>query len=409
MKPTVTRTPDGYSLKWQEGIEALAERVTEHRDELGCELTVNTTRPPKPGMLHWGRFNLSSEQTRTRLAAKLAKRDADVDWDGLMEQLCVLVADEHRRGDPAVDLREVPIAVSTRWLVEPFVELAGPTVLFADGGTGKSLTALAIAATCASGKPIVGKPHGDPAPVLYLDWETDAATTSERLHAVCWGAGVPQLPPVHYRRQIASLEAAAPEIRREIARIGAGLVVVDSLGAARGGEPESADLTIRTFNAARSLGVPMLFVDHVTKAAGNGSDKAFGSVYTHNLARITWSMDKAQDEGQKGSTVLLTNRKRNNGHLLPRVAYRVVVEADDDGVLSGITFQSVDAVDTPMADRLPVKAQIWAVLRHGGKALKELSEEIGVAPETVARTLRRYPEMFVKQPDGTFWNKERES
>ena len=38
-------------------------------------------------------------------------------------------------------------------------------------------------------------------------------------------------------------------LQHEIQATGAKLVVIDSLGAGRGGEPESADLTIKTFNA----------------------------------------------------------------------------------------------------------------------------------------------------------------
>ena len=56
-----------------------------------------------------------------------------------------------------------------------------------------------------------------------------------------------------------------------------------------------AETTIRTFNAARSLGIPVLFTDHVTNAeASNGeAKKPFGSAYTWNLARSVWTIRSA--------------------------------------------------------------------------------------------------------------------
>jgi hypothetical protein len=183
---------------------------------------------------------------------------------------------------------------------------------------------------------------------------------------------------VHYRRQTASLEAAAPEIRREAERLGAGMMVVDSLGAARGGEPESADLTIRTFNAARAIGRPWLAVDHVTKAAGNDSTRPFGSTYSHNLARMTWSMDKAQEEGAEQSTLALVNRKRNNGRPLPRMGLQMRVESDEDGSLFAIYFSPCDLAQSDLSHRATVRDRIWAALRNRWLTARELADEIEV-------------------------------
>lgn len=376
--PKIEITPDGYRLSWAvKGgtITAQVERLYDHSDGVVAEVDISYTLSPRPGPLKWGRLDLMAEQTRARWVSALEKRDPDVDWAALMEQLCRTVRDAHRAGAPAVDLREVQPVNGTRWIVEPFVEAGGVTVLFAMGGTGKSMCAMAIAATAASGTAVVGTPKGEAGPVLYLDWETDPATATERLRAICLGAGIASLPPVHYRRQVASLESAAQEIRRDIARLGAVMVVVDSLGAARGGEPESADLTIRTFVALRSLGVPVLVVDHVSKAAGNDATTSFGSVYTHNLARLTWALDKAQDEGSDRLVLALVNRKRNNGRLLPRIGLEMKAETDDAGGLWTVTFAAAN-LGEEMPDKAGAAERIIFALKNGGKTRKQLASEL---------------------------------
>lgn len=376
---------DRYHLTWPCGIEAELERFSEHRDELTAEVTIRSTRSPLDGLLHSARVNLVSTQAKNTLSKSLAGRDADLDWHALVEAMCFLARERYRRGEPAIDLRFYEHSQDGRWLVHPFVERDGATVLFADGGTGKSLIALAIAATVASDGNVIGALQGDPQPVLYLDWETSAETAQERLDAIVAGAKLSATPPVFYRRMTASLVESAPNIRHEVLTLGVGFVVVDSLGAARAGEPESAEVTIRLFNAARSLGVPWLGVDHVTKSAGNDSTRPFGSTYTHNLARLTWSADKAQEEGENLLVLALTNRKRNNGRLLPRHGFRLEFEMADHDRLRAVRFRAADLTQVAgLAEKLPLRQRILADLRPGPQHLADVAEHLGADVKVVS-------------------------
>jgi hypothetical protein len=369
---------DVYRVSWPCGIEAELERFTEHDGELKAELTVRSSRPPRSGLLHSARLNIMSTTSRNSVAKQLAERDLELDWGRLIEGMCFVVRERYRSGEPALDLREDLARPPQRWVVEPFIEYEGATVLFADGGTGKSMIALAVAVTASSDGSVIGRRHRDPAPVLYLDWETNGWSTQERLDAIIAGAGIRERPPIYYRRMSAGLVESAANLRKEIAQLGIGLVIVDALGAARVGEPESADITIRLFNAARSLGVPWLGVDHVTKAQGNDSSRPFGSTYTHNLARLTWSADKAQEEGESSFVVSLTNRKRNNGRLLPRMGYRIDLTTGEGDQLLQARFRRADLTEVPgLAEKLPIKTRILAELRPGPRSITELAEQLG--------------------------------
>jgi hypothetical protein len=359
---------DVYRFEWRFlEIEAELERIAEHRDELSAEITIRSNRPPRARLLHSARLNLMSTQSRAGLARALAQREADLDWHAMLEELCFLARERYRTGEPSIDMRFFERSDVARWLVEPFVERGGPTILFSDGGTGKSLAALAIAITAASGSPVLGRLQGPPVAGMFLDWETDPNTFDERLAAVLAGANIGVRPPVFYRRMTASLAESASLLRREIVKQGVEFVVVDSMGPARGGEPESADSTIRLFNGARSLGVPWLGVDHVTKQNGNGGSRPFGSAYTHNLARLTWGADKAQEEGADTIILALRNHKRNNGRLLPQLGYRLEFSNGPADELLAVRFARADLAKVPgLSERLPLKDRILAELGTAG-------------------------------------------
>ena len=354
-------------------IEVILDRFAEDRHGGGvvAEITINTSKEPGAGLLHRGRVNLISTRSRSELVRTLEKRPdngrllAGIDFGGILEVACYRSLERWRQGDPTVDLRDVRPGERPRWLLEPFVEEAGAALLFGDGGVAKSILALTICVGASSGVAIIGTPRGEPRPALYLDWEADQHVHAERQRAICAGARLSEIPAIYYRRQVASLAESAVMLRREVAKLGVGLVIIDSMGAARGGDPESADTTIRLFNAARSLGVSWLGIDHVPKNAHDKS-KPFGSTYSHNLARVTWGVERAQEAGEDQMVVALTNHKANNGRLAKRQAFRLRFGMAGGDTLSTISFEPCDVRDIPaLAEKLPVKERILAVLRDG--------------------------------------------
>jgi hypothetical protein len=274
--------------------------------------------------------------------------------------------------------------------------------------SGKSMFALGIGVAIAAGMPVFGVRPAQSMSVLYLDWESDAVTHADRRRALCAGANIdPLAAPVLYRRQSASLAESAPHIRRVIAEHGIGLVIVDSLGAARGGEPESADSTIRLFNAARTLDVPWLGVDHVTKNGGDGQVKPFGSVYTSNLARLTWGLEKVEELGHGRMIVALKNHKGNNGSSLGRRAYDVEFREDETGRPTFVSYHSKDVRDVPgFFDRLGQPQQIAEVLKRNGRATPAdiqralEADGITVKADTIRVQLNKHKDRFVKLAEG---------
>lgn len=391
-RPELTVVGDVYRFHWpQTGIEMTLDRLTEDKDGLRAELTAAILTGESPGLLHYARLNLLATSTRTQVRNVLAARAPDIDWGAALEQACLLTVSRYRTGEPVVDLREVVLDQRPRWRIRPFVEENAATIFFADGGTGKSLFALALGVTQASGCPVLGELIGRPGPVLYLDWEADEATHAERLAAICFGGGVTEPPAIYYRRMVASLKEAAPLVRKDIAQLGIQLVIVDSLGAAKGSEPEGADASIGLFTAARSFGVPWIGIDHLSKAQNgqvtSGKARPYGSTYTHNLARLTWSLEQADEQDAEGFAVALTNHKRNNGKLLGRLAYRVSLRtASDTERLVAVCYEAGQIAAVPeLASKLPLAERILARLNGSARSNAELYEAFPEESEAAIR------------------------
>ena len=403
MNPAIaTYEEDRYTFRWADGdVVITLDRLADSKAGLSGEIAVSSGL----GKLHSpSRFNVLAPQTRASLARTLTERDGGVDWTAAIEQVCALTIQRWREGEPIIDLRDVPTGQHERWLYQPWLEYGGPTVLFADGGVGKSTFALIIATSIASGIPLLGDGlQSDPRPVLYLDWETSADIHAERLEAICRASTIGGIPPIYYQRMFAGLPDAAHAIRRRIVDKGIGLVVVDSLGAARAGEPESAEATLKLFNAARSFGVPWIGIDHVTKAAGARSDKPFGSAFTHNMARLTWGAEKigAEDDDSGAMYILLTNHKSNNGRLQRRRAYAIAIVEDDIGNPYTISIKPQDIRDIPsMMPRLTQKDQIANMLKDGKASVEEiegalLALNIIIKPNAIRAVMSRYKDIFV--------------
>lgn len=392
-RPKVNPTCDGMVFTWVDTmIEVELDRLAENKsDGITAELVFYDRRKlGSGGLLLFTKLNLLAPQTVRNVCQTLEKRRSDVDWHAVMEQVTFIAVQRYRQGEPVVDLREVEQRQGTRWLLEPFIEHDVATIIFADGGTGKSSVALALAVQAASGQgPQIGKLHGEPVPVLYLDWESDKAIHAERLRAICSAANIEPLPPIYYRRMVASLAESAATVRKDVEKLKAGLVIVDSMGAARGGEPESADTTIKLFNAARSFGCAWVGIDHVSKSAASNGDakKPFGSAYTHHLARITWGMERTKEPDDDGSMVVaLTNWKSNHGALRKALGYRMHYLTDDSGdTLLALYVQPVDLMAVPeLASKMPLKERIMAELRGGAMTVAELAEALNANENQVA-------------------------
>jgi hypothetical protein len=194
--PTIERHGDDFTLTWPE--HAVVVTVTDlhkSREGIKAELAVALSGEER----HWGQINLLATPAREQLVKKLTDIDGTIPWRALLERACRLVVNATKQGAPIVELMgEAPLA--TPDLVTPFVVDGQTCTIFADGDSGKSLLAAAIAVAMVTGRTLPGGIKARrPGPVMVCDWETDRGAWDGRVHGLCAGLGFEMPTGIYYR------------------------------------------------------------------------------------------------------------------------------------------------------------------------------------------------------------------
>lgn len=406
--PRVTYLEDEYHFLWEElDIEIVVERLREERGTLRADFSPQSASGA--GFLPTQTLDLRSGESAKRYANVLGSRILDGDqWFELLTKAQRMARDRYQSGEPSIILKDVDWTGRPRFLVHPLIEDGVRTILFGDGGVSKSLHSLALAVSVATGEAIIpGTTVLSTGPVLYLDWEDEERTHAERLAAICAGAGIEVPASIIYMRRTGSLHESTREIRREIARQHAVMAIIDSVGAACGGDPEKASDVIRAFDSMRALGVTVLALHHVTKDQKDKS-KPFGSVYSANLARLTWRLDA--ERGKDETFIRAQSYKGNNNGELAPLGHRISFEAGEDDRLVAVRFSSASPGRVPAGGSgVKLKNKIAAALKMTPMTVKEIADEIESSEQTVRTTLNRNKDWFVGLPDSRWALKADES
>ncbi len=394
-----------YKITWNElNITAEIDRIKETSDhEVKAEVKIISSRPTSSGHLGFGRLNLTSTPARNSFAKSLAERDAEVDWSGLIVHLCRLVLEEWRGGAPAMKLTgNVDVEAQVKWLIEPIIQLNNPTLIYGQGSAGKSWFAqyLAVLADEGSSHCNLGV---EPSTVLYLDWETDSAELGSRITMIRRGLGMTGESKIWYKPMSQGLANDIETIRNLCVEHAITLIIIDSLGSACMGEPESAEVVLRTFGALRSLGVSSLIIDHTNKEG-----HLFGSVYKRNSARQVFHCEKSQSEDDNKLVMGLFHKKVNNSKLIKPMGFELVFE---DGM---ITFSRQDVRDTALEEHMSLKDRIQNILRNrqGGLSVAQIAELLDKTESHIRKEIsegHRNLDLFTKLHNGNWANRSQET
>jgi len=384
---------DGYVLDLATlGTELRIERLRRERSELVGELTVASALPgtrSTNGVLHVADLNVSSARARTERARILAERanTTDVDWTGLLEDLCQSVIAAERAGQPASMLRDLARPDPGEDIEVDGIRLLRrlPMMVFGDGGDAKSLIALYLATRLAASG----------LRVLFADWEFAGEDHRDRLERLCG----PEMPELWYVRCERPTSPEADRLRRIVAAEHIDYLIADSVAFACDGPPEAAEVAAGYFRGLRRIGVGSLNVAHVRQE--NGDQKPFGSTFWHNGARSTWFVKRSSETAANDVVeVGLFNRKANTGPLARSTGWRIEFGEDR------ITFGRIDVANVvDLAARLSTRQRMVHVLRGGSQTMAAIAAELDVPIDTIVKTTRRGEgKVFVRAvgPDGIY-------
>lgn len=408
------RTFDRNGLGYVMGIamldtEIAVDRLSRSRGETHGELTITCGLPvirSLDGHVHQARFNLSSSSARAALARILAQRAPAeaLDWAELLEDFCRRVLAAERHGEPVVKVGGLPIPLAPSFRLAPLLPDGQVTILFGEGGVGKSTLACLLGVSVVTGLAIVEGWQPRRAPVLYLNWEASADSINRRVRGIALGAHIPELVTLDHVdcRRRGPLAGFAEDIARQIAAEDYGLVVVDSVGMASGTSAEGADANetaIRLFAAFGYLGTTVLAIDHVSKATADEPGKParpYGSVYKANLARATFELRRTKMPD--GASVLaLYNAKMSDADTFAPMALRV--SHGDDG---SIAYEREEVIPTALTRALTRRERIAHALRREHLTTEELAAILDDDEHRIRTELSRHKSLFSKLPSGAW-------
>ena len=376
-----------YSFDWSdEQVHITLERL---REDSKRTVTADITVKGNPeGHMHLTKLNLLATRSRTEITKYLRERcQRQRDWDAIIEQVCVMTLQQFRAGEPVLNLGDLNPPLEPIYRLYPWVVDLEPSIIYGEGGIGKSYLAGFMAAMVDQAisteycRPIPGK-------VLYLDFETTSETAARRFQALTKGFGFEGKSNVIYRFCHQSLASDISEIQKIVAQENVALIIVDSAGPACGGDPETAASAISYFTALRSLRKASITIAHRSKSNSVGP---FGSVYWVNYPRMTYELKKSQDEESDVMHIALIHRKVNDGQLQKPMSFKI--EWHSNGAVT-VNTEKLESIPDFVTE-LPLTEQCEVAFKdHGPKTVKELAEITGQAPRSLSVTLSRNKAKF---------------
>jgi hypothetical protein len=175
-------------------------------------------------------------------------------------------------------------------------------------------------------------------------------------------------------------------VLKDVHRIGAKLVVIDSVMLARGiSDTFGHEGTVGLYAALAQLEVPCLLIDHLSKGSKeNGSRSPWGSVINFNSLRILWSCEPTPAIG--GMDLRLHREKANYHGQLDDHAWQVRFTDQNRSA----TFLPVEPATVLTGGKATLADKILGALRRAGPegmTLREVAVEVGGAENTVRARL----------------------
>lgn len=357
-----------------------ADYLRREGGELKCELLVRCEilgAKTVDGVLSVSNLNLSSARTRSSHAKHLAERarTKEIDWDSILEEFAMRVLAAEREGSPAalLDTFKPPGKEKLVYVGGLPLLAAHPLILFGDGGTAKSYLSLWMAGMLAKDGWRVG----------YFDWELTGEEHRGRLDELFPG----DLPPIYYARCARPFHYEGDRLRRVVRENYLEYCIFDSVAFACDGRPEEAEVTLRYFQALRSLGlVGSLHIAHISKQTEFAHLSPFGSSFWKNGARSTWNIQLADTTpGDSTTQVALYHRKWNTTGRHPTIGFNIHFSEGRTTVKPCGPEEFTDlAAGMSIAERLRV------VLKRGPLARGQVAEQLeDINADSLRKTLAR--------------------
>lgn len=391
-QPTLKNLGTKYIFEWEdEKLIIEVSKIHTHTDgRTTCNLLTTTTNASyKPHILQT-MFNLSSSRSRTELKKELAKRYKEkVDWDEILESLCYNTLDVTSKGEPAMELYTHEDVEPPKYLLKPIMPLHQPTILFGDGGIGKSEIAILLDICMLlpwhdNTLGLVTPAHSVKA--IYLDWETEQGEFLWKAKCIQEGIGVPPFSLL-YRKCGRPLYDDIEGIQADMEKHNAEALIIDSLGyaaGAGGGELKESSTAIKFFTALRQLNTSSLIIAHTSKDREVKTKTVFGSAYFTFASRSIWEVKNTQTEGEDELSIAMFHRKANLSKLHLPVGFKFKFNE----YKTAVEYVDVRSVAT-FLENMKTTTRILEELKGGAMTLDDIAKTLDISLNNASTSITR--------------------
>lgn len=392
MKPNITEQVDGYILVWEDQhISIRVSRIKVHKDGrvIGELLITTDSQGFAPILMPASQLNFNAERTRNSLIKSLNDKFPKFDWTTIIDELAHYIQELARQGEPVKELWTHDDVKSPEYLLEPFIFKGLPNVIYGEKGVNKSTLAL-VFYICLTlpwyDNPLELKVPSKSVPTLLLDWETEWDISQYYAKRIQTGMGLPTFP-VYYRRCFLPLADDVEQIQGHINKMKAEAVIVDSLGAAAGGDLKTAEIALGFFSALRRLKVSSLIIAQTTKDEESQRKRIFGSHFFEYYSRNMWEIVKAESISDEEYNIALFHRSPNLTALLKPIGFHL--HYNETGLT--IARQSVNLGE--FIARITTRQRILEHLKNEGlKTTAEIVDSLSITRTNADVTLKRLRE-----------------
>ena len=312
----------------EEKVHIRAERIRDKDEYFKAELTIKAELTmgdvSRTVQLDRSNVDMLEPYDKSKLIDTLQKATEEypyLSWGNLITDAFNGIMDKKREGIPAELMDELDDFTPRTYAVYPLFVRGVANLMWAPGGSAKSYFALLSCVMVDRGISEFGlrAPKGN---ALYLDWEEEPDVFRQRLLAVQRGLNIqnPETSGIYYKKMMGSLASNIEGISRTVIDKDITYVVVDSVGAALGGNGIDQQVVEDYFSALRILGVTSVSIDHANRAGETtGNWSIHGSAFKYNRSRQVYELKKIQEADSGELQVVLYHRKSNDsGNKSPR-------------------------------------------------------------------------------------------
>jgi hypothetical protein len=300
--------------------------------------------------------------------------------------------DDDDRGEEAkrnriqsISFAEMPEPERPEEVWEGIIIRGWPALWFGGTGVTKSVTALAIAQAIADKNTKVFLGRGViTAPVMYADWELNAAVQGRRAYHIARGHGRGTPPSMlRYMSTYGTARHARADfglqVLEECIAHGSEVCFIDSVGLAVSGNPGDFEVIIDFFDETIAHfvanGITPILIDHQRRlVAGerNQSLGAYGSVWKENLSRTQLQIELVTRDREAHTVTTRLRAKKTNFDELPEPIELKTTFSTDAIALETVATEDTDrAVEETISARDRVLAAIRALGEAGPNAIQE--------------------------------------